>query len=157
MSEICIGILELGLPEDKLSFIKNEMEMCCRSGRLGLFWETVYREAFITEKMCDENAVFELRNSPEDMTCERLLCPDWCKYNEKENEEPLMERLRRIQRMIEVIMRNGCWVDLYIGDSGGDIEDYADYSLTCSDFSEKLIALYNEYGTTPYAHFRIIG
>ena len=59
--------------------------------------------------------------------CEMLLLPDDCIYNGKENKKTLFERMEMIYNVVKFLKQNNHRVELYIGDSGAECEDYLEY------------------------------
>lgn len=156
MSQICIGIIHMKEKKGKEEIRKMQKEAATMAENFGfeLSWALQYREAFITEEDLSENVVFDLTRRG---VAETVLCPDWCRYNGHENDETLLERLRNIADVFENVLRTADYIDWYIGESGGEEEEYNLYNVKMADLVELVMERYKELGDAPDAHFRIMG
>ena len=146
MSEICIGIMKHVPDGDTLSQMKFGAHKLSVDLDVELSWQAQYPEAFISEDILENGEVFELTK---DGVAETLLCPNWCRFNDRDNEKTLEERIAAIQRIMSFFLEFVPSIDLYIGDSGGESEDYKPYDIRCSQMVDRLIALYEIDGMVP--------
>ena len=124
MSKICIMLVHNSI--DNTYNIISEIKHIVDDYGWGYFILDEIDEPFLHRNKSDliisfsDNYVYD--------NCEMLLLPDDCIYNGKENKKTLFERMEMICNVVKFLKQNNHGVELYIGDSGTECEDYSEYA-----------------------------
>ena len=130
MSKFCIGII----PESSTIPLHPEIleEVKAFAEKLGFEFTPgcIYEEPFIAQTLNPSDSAFELTK---DGVAEKILCPDWCQYNDELPSIRLKDRLFGLQTLIQFIIQYAPRIDLYIGESGCEWNDFLHHSVKVSE------------------------
>lgn len=132
MSKFCIGISDKQ-DEKQLLHLKEELQNSLLKYDLGIFYEFSYIEPFL-ENYIDKYFCFSISDNQYYDNCEMLLLPDKASINGNENHIPFKSRMIYIKSLLEIIMKNGSKVELFIGDSGAELFEFDIYTISLNNF-----------------------
>lgn len=146
MSKICIVVIKNHnyLETDK---IKEQIKMLFNNCGLGVFFEVAYSEPFLERYKNDEHLIFSISDNFEFDNCEMFLLPDRCKYNGQTNNIPFEKRMCDLKRIIEIILSFCHNIEIFIGDSGTNFEDFQFENIDLDCFEKFLINKLNSFIT----------
>ena len=141
MSKICIVLVKdiSGLCHTT-DWICSKIRHIINSYALGMFIIDPIMEPF-GDKYVDCVAISIADNDSSD-NCEMFLLPDNCSFNGRINGVQFIERMKVLRDIALCLGENDCWVELFIGDSGVNYEDYAEACCKANDLPHVLQELY---------------
>lgn len=131
MSKLCIAIFN-NFPG--IGNTKKQIDLLLNSFNLGIFYEQSNDEPVLSEFQNKSNIICSLSDNCIYNNCEMLLLPDNCFLNGKSNAVPFQERLSQIEEILKAILNNAQKIDLFIGDSGANWDDYVHYDINIHEF-----------------------
>ena len=153
MSLICIGMVDSILECDALSIQERQNEIASKNG-IGVFFSINWEEPIVSH--FDHNYLFSLTDSKLIDNCERLLLPDEWEYNYSRNDIPFRIRAEFIRQMIEPLTALNYKVNLFLGTSGDEIEDYISITVSETDFGQILANTWGRNGESNSYHYLIV-
>lgn len=132
MSKFCIGISDKQ-DEKQLLHLKEELQNRLLKYDIGIFYEFSYIEPFL-ENYIDKYFCFSISDNQYYDNCEMLLLPDKSSVNGNENHIPFKIRMSYIKCLLEIIMKKGSKVELFIGDSGTELFEFDVYTISLNNF-----------------------
>ena len=136
MSRICVIVADYKKSRNELNSTKEIIKKKIFKRHLGVFfydkvdepWDVNY-EGFLKISIADS---FKFDN------CEMFLLPDNCYYNGHTNKTPFIERMDIISDIVSTLKEQMCEVELYIGDSGTEKEDFIGMQCSVKDLANML-------------------
>ena len=154
MSKFCIGVirnqLENAASVTQCEITEGIMNYAERMG-FDLTYGCIYEEPFLAHTLASSDVVFELTK---DGCAETILCPDWCQYND-EVLTPFVDRMRNMQALVQYIKHHKLSVDLFIGESGCEWEEFIHQTVSSSDLITYLEHVYRQQHDIPNVHLSI--
>lgn len=154
MSKFCIGIIRNNL-KNTASVTQREIteSIMNYAERMGfeLTYGYIYEEPFLAHTLVSGDVVFELTK---DRCAETILCPDWCRHND-EFLTPFVDRMRNLQALVQYIKHYKLSVDLFIGESGCEWEEFVHHTVRSSDLITYLEYVYRQQHDIPDVHISI--
>ena len=153
MSLICIGMVDHIQECVALSVQKQQKEIANKNG-IGVFFSIDWEEPIVSH--FDHNYLFSLTDSKWIDNCERLLLPDEWEYNYWKNDIPFRIRAEYIHQMIEPLTALNYKVNLFLGTSGDEIEDYISITVSEPDLGQVLTDTWGKSGESSSYHYLIV-
>ena len=120
MSKICIIIINN--PADYNPAIRKNVASIIERHGLGVFFDSICDEPLLT---CFSNhCSIEIADTPSNNNCEMFLLPDSCYFNGKNNSYSFKNRMKILQEIIEFLYDSKFKLDLFLGDSGTDYDEF---------------------------------
>ena len=156
MSLICIGIVH-GVPAGKATeLLKNELEVLARSLSIGVQFDGFFQEPFIESYEFHKGIfAFNIADNFSYLNCEHLLRADWCNAEEESEWGTLRERLNKINAMLRCAYEYGSQAELFIGESGDELDDFQQIYTSLDDMRDDIVAAYREAKMEPCVHLLI--
>ena len=139
MSRICIGVLDgCAVNFQALAAeLQDSLEQCDVSVSYGVSYNEPFLDYYRDKKIITLNFV---DNRTCD-NCEMLFLADNCSYNGTENVTPFHERMRNVATILTRILNCCPSIDLYIGDSGMQIDEFEEVSIPVHEFHRVISSL----------------
>lgn len=136
VSRMCVIVVDDGNCYNERDSIKKMINSKISKWDLGVFfydnldepWD-IYYNGFLKISIADS---FEFDN------CEMFMLPDNCYYNGHTNKTPFIERMDMISDIVSTLKEQMCEVELYIGDSGTEKEDFIGMQCSVKDLANML-------------------
>lgn len=156
MSLICIGIVH-GVSAGKATeLLKNELEVLARSLSIGVQFDGFFQEPFIESYEFHKGIfAFNIADNFSYLNCEHLLRADWCNVEEESEWGTLRERLNKINAMLRCAYEYGSQAELFIGESGDELDDFQQIYTSLDDMRDDIVAAYREAKMEPCVHLLI--
>ena len=156
MSLICIGIVH-GVSAGKATeLLKNELEVLARSLSIGVQFDGFFQEPFIESYEFHKGIfAFNIADNFSYLNCEHLLRADWCNAEEESEWGTLRERLNKINAMLRCAYEYGSQAELFIGESGDELDDFQQIYTSLDDMRDDIVAAYREAKMEPCVHLLI--
>jgi len=141
MSKICYALLQ-GSMDCKRNILSEIKRIADRYG-FGYYILKTIDEPFFDCNRSDfiisfsDNYIYD--------NCEMLLLPDGCTYNGKTSKTSFFERMTMIRNVTDLLKENHFRVELYVGESGTESEDYLDFSCESSDIPNVICKHLNDF------------
>ncbi len=149
MSKICFLILSCKDADHARmeSIVQNQLS------KVGYraFFESSYNEPLLARYM-DKSIACSISDSALYDNCEMLLLPDQCWINGKTNDTSFLYRMKALGKALSEIEKYTETMELYMGESGTDPEDFDEMIISTIDFPERANDLFNNTGF-PSLHF----
>ena len=121
MSRMCImAVSKLG---ENPHHLKTFIEQQVTKRGLAVFFSFDYCEP-VFEHYGNDSLLCSIADSYEYDNCEMLLLPDNCMLNGRLNHTPFIQRMEKLSNIIESIKCVSVKIDLLIGYSGTDYQDF---------------------------------
>lgn len=152
MSKICIGILAKKCIVGELlyEFLRSQLEQI----GLGIFFDTL-DEPLIDSFPPEDYLIFSIADNNEFDNCEMLLLPENCSLNGKKNLVPFVNRMELIKDIMNDTLKFVPQIDLFIGNSGANIDEFEEHQIVISQFLQIALRLNDPF--SPDIHFIIRG
>lgn len=85
--------------------------------------------------------VLSLADSDVHNNCEMLLLPDYCSINGRTNTLPFVERAIVFQRIMAPLITSLGTVDVFVGESGTQLDEYVHYCVSLNEFAEVMMQM----------------
>lgn len=156
MSLICIGIVH-GVSAGKATeLLKNELEVLARSLSIGVQFDGFFQEPFIESYEFHKGIfAFNIADNFSYLNCEHLLRADWFNVEEESEWGTLRERLNKINAMLRCAYEYGSQAELFIGESGDELDDFQQIYTSLDDMRDDIVAAYREAKMEPCVHLLI--
>ena len=132
MSRICIGILD-GHTVDFES-LDAELRDLRKQFDVSVSYGLSYKEPFLEHYKNNKIITLNFADNNTHDICEMLFLPDNCSYNGAKNVTRFHERMRNVEAILIRILKCCSTFDLYIGESGMQIDEFEDVSISIHDF-----------------------
>lgn len=155
MSLFCIAVL-FGVDINASLKCKDRIMQSAKEHAFGVHFDHFYCEPFLQRYKSSGNyLIFKIADNNRFENCEELLCPDWCSYQGHMPCDTLQNRLARIAKLLFSSLRYAEHIELFIGESGDELDCF--YSVTCniSELCDVLIKAYNREGNVPTIHLKV--
>ena len=154
MSLFCLCVIDNFDKEDLLTYT-NQIEMHAKEYNRGIKYEVDWPEP-IVEHIKKDSLIINIVDCPENDNCEMFLLPDNWYFNESTNKLPFKDRIKFLQDISELFINNSCSVDIYLGQSGTNPEEFIDVWLKNSDLVDYLTNTIGVYGIDDGVHINIV-
>ena len=132
MSRICIGVLHNNdITPDRL---RGELQTLLANTNLTISYKLSYNEPLLRHYVDKTCLIFSFSDNSHYDTCEMLLLPDNCFYNGIENMVPFHKRMQNVEAILTKILEHGSMIDLFIGDSGTQMNEFEENQLHVCEF-----------------------
>ena len=132
MSKICLGIL--CNKRTTLSALRNQIKSVVESAGFGCFFDFSYKEPLLNAYLLDNYVIFSIADNSTYDNCEMLLLPDGCMINGNENVCGFELRMKQMQDILKPILEIEAKIELFLGESGTQFDEFDEYEITLSDF-----------------------
>ena len=153
MSLICIGMVDSIPACVSLSVQRRQREIARKNG-IGIFFSIDWEEPIVIK--FEHNYLFSLTDDELRDNCERLLLPDGWEYNYEINDIPFRVRAEFIRQIVEPLTSFNYTVDLFLGTSGDEIDDFIPIIVSEPDLAQVLADTWGESGEDNSYHYLIV-
>ncbi len=129
MSKICIFVLKPNTVFADRTILSNSIHNLGYS----VFFDFNYTEP-VAEHYKNSAFIFSLADDGYYDNCEKLLLPDNCVINDFKNEIPFIKRMQDLACLINTVLDKSSSLELFIGESGTDYNDFDSYSTNVNSF-----------------------
>lgn len=137
MSLICLCVVENIRNNSEIVFYKQQTEALAKLHKRGIKFSVDWPEP-IMSCIQKDSFIISIVDCPESDNCELFLMPDgWC-CNGRTNKLAFRERMKFLQDISAIFINREYSVDLYMGLSGNDPEDYFNVALKNNDLVDYL-------------------
>lgn len=128
MSLICLCVVENVKKDGKIDFYTQQLETLAKRHKRGIKFSVDWPEPLLSHIQKD-SLVINILDCPESDNCELFLLPDGWYCNGLTNNLAFRERMKFLQDISDVFINGQCGVEIYLGLSGTNPEDFFDVSL----------------------------
>ncbi|MBR6610351.1 MAG: hypothetical protein IKK99_09065 [Oscillospiraceae bacterium] len=137
MSLFCICVVDIA-KNNTTELYKQHLEKIARSHNRGIKFSINWDEPFM-KNINNRAFIINLLDNPFSDNCEMLLLPDGWYYNGITNDISFVKRMQYIQEVVNVFRLENYNIDLYIGSSGMETDEFVEASVNYSDLINILV------------------
>ncbi len=154
MSSLCLFKVPAFLLTDRL---KEETVHILSSRGLACFWKDTIQEPFV-EQLPDisSQSFFSIADDTCYDNCEMFVLPDGCFYNGRTNSIPFIKRMEVLQDVFSFFKCHGISAELFMGDSGGLLEEYHMFCCSIEEIPNIINRYYFDHRTATGWNLRIV-
>ena len=155
MSLFCLCVVENIRTKNEIVFYTQQIEIRAKHYKRGIKFFVDWSEPLMSHIQKDA-LVINILDCPEADNCELFLLPDGWYSNGQTNTLTLRERMKFLQNISKVFINGEYKVDLYLGQSGTDQEDFFDVTLKSNDLVDYLTKTVGINGVDDGLHINVI-
>lgn len=154
MSRICIFVATAICQEHK-AIIKNDILQFIGKYNLGAFFDQNHNEPFLS--FYENRFTISIADSERYDNCEMFMCPDGWSIAGKKPVFSFRKRMMILQEIATLIVNKTGKVELFIGDSGLDYDDFIEFECNVMDVAKTVLKNYElDNGWLNDLHIKII-
>lgn len=155
MSLLCLYFIENISEKDKKLCVQ-QIENNSKSYNCGVKFCIDWQEPFISNIVKENTFIVNIIDSPTKDNCDFFLIPDAWFINGKTNDIAFNKRMFFLEEIARVFLNINCSVDLYIGQSGTELEDFTYVLLNNKNLVDYLSKSIGIYGAEDALHIHIM-
>lgn len=155
MSSFCICVVEDIKRDNELVFYMQQLEILAQNHKRGIKFFIDWPEPIIS-RIQENSLIINILDCPESNNCELFLQPDGWYSNGRTDKLAFRERMHFLQDIAKFFIYRKHSVDLYIGQSGADPEDFFDITLKSNDLADFLTKTVGVVGVDDGVHIGVI-
>lgn len=148
MSKVCYLVIRT---DTNCSLIREVVTNAFLSLELGVDYNVEYEEPALS-RYSHDYLICSITDGPNNSNCEEFLLADGCYYSGGKNNIPFLIRMRNLAWVVGKIESISSKVELFLGDSGTEYDDYREIIISAADFPVVANNLFNNVGF-PQLHF----
>lgn len=137
MSLFCICVVENIKKDSEITLYTQQLETLAKQHKRGIKFFVDWPEPLLS-RIQKDSLVMNMNDSPESDNCELFLLPDGWYHNGRTNKLAFRERMKFLEDVSSIFIDRKYSVELYLGLSGTDPEDFFDVSLKNNDLADYL-------------------
>ena len=155
MSLFCFCVVDDYIEESKVQFYAIQIEKIAKKNNIGIKFHVDWIEPILSH--IKKDALFiNLVDSPGSDNCELLFLPDGWYFNAQTNEKTFKERMRFLQEISDILIKDKHCVNLYLGQSGTLLEEFIFVELKKNELVDYLTKNIGLYGVDEALHITIV-
>ncbi len=153
MSLFCLCVVEDIKETDEIVLYTQQIEVLARCYKIGVKFCVDWSEPIISH-IKKGSLIINILDSPESDNCELFLLPDGWSINGQTNMVSFIERMKFLQDISTVFNNRNYPIDLYLGESGTNFDEFLTISLNSKSLPEYLSKTVGTYGVEAGVHIK---
>lgn len=155
MSLICLCVVETIKMKLETEFYTQYLDMLAKQHKRGIKFCVDWSEPLLSSIQKD-SFVVNVVDNPQADNCEMFLLPDGWYSNGNTNKVEFRERMKFLQELSGFFISRKHNVELYLGQSGTNLEDFFDVTLKINDLVDYLLKTVGVDGADDGVHISVV-